>query len=467
MKRGWCIAVCFLLSARMGAMAQPSAEEWGFDAWKFDQIMLRSGKTVDGLIESETPTQVRMLEIQRPPGRGAFGVGRPLERAEIAEIRRLTPAQRQATREAFERYVQRGRIEAVPSDELTLTPLATNAAGWQCSGSWYTLQSHASQELTRRLALRLEQMFIAYRRLLPPRVKRRPDLRIVIFGASAEYRALAGSLGVPLENAAFYHPERNLVAAGSDLARLSAQLSQVQTEHNTQRGELERLRRELPQRMEQRRKQLSVPSVSETARRKALVTYRRQIEQEISLVERRLTEYDRQNETTIQQEAGRVLALLHHEAFHAYLENYVYPQAQFEVPRWLNEGLAQIFEKGVWEAGTLRVDLVDKATLLVVAADLAANPSSLAQVLAADHRSFLMAHGGQRGNQTNYAYAYALAHYLTLVAPVVGSQALDEYVARENGRQEPLARFERLVDQPYAAFETQWRAWISQKTGKN
>ena len=40
---------------------------------------------------------------------------------------------------------------------------------------------------------------------------------------------------------------------------------------------------------------------------------------------------------------------LAHEAFHAYLETYVYPRQAYDVPRWLNEGLAQTFEAGLLE----------------------------------------------------------------------------------------------------------------------
>jgi hypothetical protein len=308
-------------------------------------------------------------------------------------------------------------------------------------------------------------MFTAYRRLMPPRVARRQELRVMIFGVSSDYQALARSLGAPLENAAFYHPLRNLVAAGSDLAHLGGQLAQVQAQHEAVRAELERLRRELPGRLEQRRRQLAAGNVSETARRKGLVTYRRQMEQEIDALQRRMDDYDRQNEALFAQQAGRVLALLHHEAFHAYLENYVYPQSEHDVPRWLNEGLAQVFEHGMLEADTLRVDVPHKATLALLADDLAANPTPLAQILAADHRSFLVAHGEDRGKRLNYAYAWGLAYYLTFVHPVLGGQAMDQYVSRHD-QIEPVARFERLVDQPLAEFEAQWQDWVLKRKGR-
>ncbi len=266
----------------------------------------------------------------------------------------------------------------------------------------------------------------------------------MVFGTSEAYQALARSLGAPLQNAAFYHAPRNLVAAGSDLSRLGAQLQQVQIQHDAVRADLERSRRDLPQRLEQRRVQLAVSMNSETARRKALTSYRRQLEQDIAKLERTLEEYDRTNEATFQQQAGRTLALLRHEAFHAYLENYVYPQARHNVPRWLNEGLAQVFENGVLEADTLRVDVPSKSALALLQADQSKQEAALAQLVLADHRSFLASHDRDRGAQAHYAGAWGLAYYLTFVRPVLGGRAMDDYVRRDAGPPDPMARFEEL-----------------------
>jgi hypothetical protein len=69
-------------------------------------------------------------------------------------------------------------------------------------------------------------------------------------------------------------------------------------------------------------------------------------------------------------------------------------------------------------------------------------------------------HGSDGGNQAHYAAAWGLAYYLTFVRPVLGGQALDEYVSREAAELESIARFERLVDQPLPEFEAQWRQWL-------
>jgi hypothetical protein len=397
-----------------------------------------------------------------------FALSRRLTLGQIADIQRLDPQERQQSRERFEQFINRGRVEAARLDNLPLERINEgNQDAWRYRGEWFTLESHTSEALTRLFVTRLEQLFTAFLRVLPPRTSRQGELRVVVFGASESYQALARSLGAPVQNAAFYHPARNLVAAGSDLARLSAQLRQIQSQHDALRTELERLRKELPQRLERRRAQLAAATISESDRRKSMSSYSSQLNKEISAREKKLQEYDRANEAAFQQHAGRTLALLRHEAFHAYLENYVYPQSRHDVPRWLNEGLAQVFENGVLEADTFRVDLLSKSVLSQLEADFASQSTTLAKVLAADHRSFLVPHDADVASKIHYAYAWALAHYLAFVRPVLGSRALDEYVAAEAADQQPVARFERLVDQPLSEFEAQWRQWvISQKTDK-
>src|SRR5262249_53314817 len=66
----------------------------------------------------------------------------------------------------------------------------------------------------------------------------------------------------------------------------------------------------------------------------------------------------------------RLFQRLYHEAFHAYVSNFVYPEKDGELPLWLNEGLAQIFESASVEVGGLRVGQADRERLTRVQAAL-------------------------------------------------------------------------------------------------
>jgi hypothetical protein len=151
---------------------------------------------------------------------------------------------------------------------------------------------------------------------------------------------------------------------------------------------------------------------------------------------------------------------LYHEAFHAYLENFVYPHEQFDVPRWLNEGLAQVFEEGLLELGTLRLDAPGRKRLMALQADLAGNtPLSLPDVLMADAQTFLVYHRTEaQTSQRHYLYSWGLAHYLAVREPILESARLDRYVKGASLQSDSVARFEQLVAMPLAQFEQRWRA---------
>ena len=86
-----------------------------------------------------------------------------------------------------------------------------------------------------------------------------------------------------------------------------------------------------------------------------------------------------------------------------------------KVPRWLNEGLAQIFESAVAEAGELRVGQADPARLARVkrALQQTRKPDclvSVADLLKARPRDFVVAHAsGKQVADRHYLAAWALA----------------------------------------------------------
>ena len=176
----------------------------------------------------------------------------------------------------------------------------------------------------------------------------------------------------------------------------------------------------------------------------------------------KITEADRRNLAKFDDLTTQMFRRLYHEAFHAYLDNFVYPHAEFETPRWLNEGLAQIFESGQLEDGALRVDAPDRDALRQLQADLAGRqPLSLAAILSAEEKAFLVTHAAGSSGR-HYLYSWGLAYFLTFQHNLLGGGALDRYVARDAAQLDPVARFEQLVGQPLPEFERRWREYMLQ-----
>ena len=135
------------------------------------------------------------------------------------------------------------------------------------------------------------------------------------------------------------------------------------------------------------------------------------------------------------------------------------------MPRWLSEGLAQIFETGQLDGDTLRVDAPEAGRLRRLQADLAgAKPLTIQDVLTADERAFLAAHAGG-GAERQYLYSWGLAWYLTFEENLLGRTEVYRVLA-EPQQSNPATSFARLVNRPLTKFESTWReAMLALKAG--
>jgi hypothetical protein len=325
---------------------------------------------------------------------------------------------------------------------------------------WLMLDSTADEETTRRSIVRIEQMFAAYREILPPRTRPIRPLSIKLFGTMREYKDFLKSLDLKVENPAVFIADENQLAVGSELSAYAQQLREVRRRHAELRRDNDRRAAAMPAALAVLRQQLSVGGESASEQKNIIQSYQARWKNEVEQINHHINSAERRNLDQFDLLTAGIFARLFHEAFHAYLENYVYPQRDHDVPRWLNEGLAQIFETGQLEAGTLRLDAPHAERLAMLQADLrSAQPLSLADILNADGREFLVYHpGGASASKTYYLYSWGLAWYLTFRQPVLETVALDRYVDRSAAKLPPVARFEKLVGMPLDQFESRWRA---------
>ena len=125
---------------------------------------------LEGLIESEDRDWITLIQIRRPPGRPMYLVIRPIDRASVCNVVRLKPAQREALRRQIEAFRNRAAIEAGRMEAVRLETAEADGNRYQrYRGRWFTLDSTAGEAMTRRVIVRTEQIFTAYRQILPPR----------------------------------------------------------------------------------------------------------------------------------------------------------------------------------------------------------------------------------------------------------------------------------------------------------
>jgi hypothetical protein len=331
-------------------------------------------------------------------------------------------------------------------------------------GNWFTLESTADEATTRRSIVRIEQTFWAYRLILPPRSTELRNLRIVLHGSMDEYRTHLATLGLEISNPAYYSIAQNEIVVGSDLSQYTTALAKADAQSEATRKEYVALDKELPQKLKSLVEQMQRKGFTKDEIKDELQTRRAAWASEMQQMERQLAEIRRRNDARFTQVTDEMFRRLRHEAFHAYVENYVFPHQQGELPRWLNEGLAQIFEHAQMENDALRVDAPNAALLERLQADLRGDdPLPLARLLAADGRQFVKTHGSENTDRY-YLYAWGVAWYLTFEFDLLQNERLEKYAAAETT--EPIKRFEQLTKQPLAKFEPAWRAAMLKLRGR-
>lgn len=436
------LAVC----CRAGADNAP-----GGDDWKYDVVYLKNGYTYRGLILQRDGGKVQMWSIVRNPGRPTIFSRESFLDNEVERVEMLPDDEHEKLRQRFEALREEHRrqpdpLRAIESDQAAIpgadkiklqeTPwrgrAQTKALAYR--SSYFELDSNASRRVVLVVASQLEQVYAAYVRSLPPRAKGRPTT-ILLPQSRADYQSLMRDQGRTLLNPAFFDPVKNQIVCAFDWKQMNVELQRVHGEHV---------------------KLLSKVDACEAELRKA---YKGDIPADLktSLSEqrRRIQAAEMRNQETFARARRNLFHRLFHEAFHAYLLNFVYPPSEGELPRWLNEGLAQIFETAVFEVGELRIGHADQERLEAVRQALAKSALlPVADLLRSGGKQFQVAHDGDKQVSDRYYLAsWALAFYLTFDRKLLGTPALDTYVRQLKRGTNPLDSFRELTGQPLAAFE--------------
>lgn len=461
-------------------LARPANPHVQFDPatpWHFETLVLQNETVYQGLLLATTPAEAEFAHITRPPGKPMSAMVRVIPRGEVKRFDPLPPDQRDVLAARFHSFQRRATIEARKMETIPLLPLeGSGGKRLVYQGQWFQLESSADDESTRRCVVRIEQMFGGFRQLVPPRVEPRGQLRMVLFGSMDEFRDQMRRWQLDIENPAFYSPAQNMIVAGGDLSRFGDQLAQIRHDHAKLLRHFDELEEEFHQRLAIIRQEMASGGFQRDEIKVELTLRRARWREQHARLRRDIQAANRRNDTVFAEVTQRMLKRLYHEGFHAYLENFVFPHREFHVDRWLNEGLAQIFENGRFDVDVLRLDAPDPVLLANLQQDLASpGRLRLAQLLTAPEATFLVHHGDDNADR-RYLYSWGVAYFLAFEQGLLDGDALTNYIAPWGGgsvapvigsgalplagASSDLARFEALVGGPLGDFETRWRDFM-------
>jgi Protein of unknown function (DUF1570) len=448
--------------AASSSAADPPASPAG--RWKLETIVLKSGKEHHGLVQARRGQEIDFAEIVQRPGKPMFAIIRGIDAAQVAKAELLPPDEHAELVKKFHDHRHKALIEAGEMEKVKLAPLDADGHSFQSyRGPEFTLLSTADEESTRRCVVRMEQIFRAYRTLLPPLLKqkaeeeKKPELTIYLYSSLDEYRQRLRTLELNLNAPAIYSARHHQILAGGEMAHYAKRLADVRKEMVDLEKQYDKLDKDFATSLARLSDELRTKGFGKDEITQELQLRKADWKNERAAVMARMAEQDRRNLARFSEVTREMFARLYHEAFHAYLDSYVYPQGSHHVPTWLHEGLAQVFEGGQLEGDSLRIDAPDRERLKLLLADLnSSDPLPLARLLVAEERTFAGDHGG-RASKRHYLYAWGLSYYLVTEKNLLGSPALDEFVSPQAADLSPAARLEKLVHQPLDKFEAQWR----------
>ncbi len=410
----------------------------------FDQLVLQHGVTVEGIVLEETPQEIRFQFLLKKPGVRTLVFETLYDRSEVSRINKAAEPGRTVARQMFQKLASSKKHEEEAIAAITLKPAKWIVGSEQAhlyQGQYFELLSTAPVPLMKLVVVRLEAIFQAYLSTLGKRTQPTKPVRIVLFGSQADYRAFQQSKGITLLSPAIYDARTMEIMVGTDLPDQFAQLQTLKKSHTQKLTELTEQRKKIA-----RHYGGQMPTI---------------LAKQLDQLHQQLQSVDGENESAFAKAQEQFLALLYHEAFHAYLDQWVFPADRYSVPRWLNEGLAQLFENAFVEIEELRVGRIDDKRLVAIQdAVRAGRFMTIRELIQSPLQQFLVRHSSDQFEaDRHYQASWALAHYLAMELKLLSTPALATYVTGSSETNQ-VPRFEALVGMPITECEDRWRQYL-------
>ncbi|WP_158545508.1 DUF1570 domain-containing protein [Bremerella cremea] len=422
-----------------------------------DHLHLQDGSQLSGMLLEQSPRGTEFLEINRPPGKPMFAVIHTVSSERVLNVEKISGPDRQQLAVLVDHLRNRTQIREAEKSLLQLVQVKSDVlesdSVWQYSSDHFVLTSPLEEDLTRTLALRLDQIFQAFEHWMPPATQPHAKIQIIVFDSISSYSAYLRRIGLQIDNPAVYVPHTNQVLIGSDLGAFQKRLALIEQQHAITLQQWQMADKELSPNLNALAKQLKDMGWSPNEIASEVQSRREAWQRDYRQKQGQIQTTNRRNQAQLRSLLEQTTQHLCHESFHAYVENFLFPQDQYDVPVWLNEGLAQLFEHAQFENASFRIDQPPRKLLAELKARIERDHGlGLQRMLQTESGSFLLFENLHK-SQLDYDVAWGLAWYLVFQKELFTSERLEKYVHR---RGTPQPTIEDTFGEPVSQLQANW-----------
>ncbi|MBL9092399.1 MAG: hypothetical protein JNL96_14325 [Planctomycetaceae bacterium] len=291
-------------------------------------------------------------------------------------------------------------------------------------------------------------------------LKTAKETKFVIYGTLDAYRDALASEGIRIANPACYIPGKREIWLGYDGARFDAALSAAAAAAESAEGRVTELQVSFARRQKQDEARYEREKIPPPRRKELQAQARREFQKTLAAMQRESEAAEKSNSRLLNEATARLKAAATHELVHYFVDVALPRSGRGELPTWLNEGTAQVFEHTPWRSGPDAFKPPPELPRQWRAVGLSAqNPPSLRELLTADAKEFLVHDPEAKAEvRRKYVLAWSVAQLLAKQEKLGDRAALERYWA--DVKTEPIARFEKYLGRPLAEFEAEWRKFV-------
>ena len=409
--------------------------------WKMDRVTLKPppsrskssrSQVLEGLILSQDAEFVQIMVVSRRPGKDLSArVPPPIPRDKIQKLSLLNDEERASLNQSLIQHFSRHEL-AKAAEALIKLEFDQDRLGrrwWIYSGPSFDMFSTLDESTTREAIHRLEQRMKAFHDFFPPRHEPQKKLSIRLLSKPREYEQYLAQLGLRVKAQALFDVAGNQVIGYYDGVALKAALAKSRQHHDALLQQLEAMELRHKKQRKIDAEDLDRKGASADEIRKFILLRENKFKDKVEQIRQKISAAERRNQEMYDKLSSQMYRALYHEAFHAYMENRLFNHREHQVPRWLNEGLAQVFESGLIDGGTLRIDVPDPERLQWLSAALKdGGGMTLMELFSAGPDAYLADHNRDAAERKpHYLYAWGLTYYLLTQRHLAGNR-LTEFV---------------------------------------